>query len=113
VFNLFFKKKGKKKEKNTVWGSINKKKSYKMMPTFSLIYKREDRCVWGGGSPFSSSLGQGLGYRKACQQLGLERDADMGKLREWGNKWRCRARGRQNGVPGCLPVPPTTGWRAA
>lgn len=58
--SIFFLKK-EKKEKNTVWGSINKKKSYKMMPTFSLIYKREDRFIWGGGSPFSSSLGQGLG----------------------------------------------------
>lgn len=68
-----------------MWDSINRKKSYKMMPTFSLIYKRED---WFNGveaipslPPWAKAWDKGC----LCQQLRLERCRN-GKLKEVRNR---------------------------
>lgn len=76
------------------------------MPTFSLIYKKEDWFIWGGGDPLLRPRPGVKG--RPYQQPGLkrEREAEMAKLKEVRKQRRpCREKGKHGGIPGCLCLP--------
>lgn len=103
-----------KKERNTVRDSINRKKSYKTMPTFSLIYKKEDWFIWGGGAPL---LRPRPGVKECLYQqpeLKRKRDAEMAKLKKWRNRDGHieQKEDRVGSLAVCLCLP-HTGWRSA